>query len=470
MTVTTFYYPSNYGAGAVGTQGSYAGTGTYTAQFQSPAGTYTKLVVDSTTPGIYTVTFGYGGANPVTENVYQTQYSASNISETSDGTNNYILTNGPVAVGDTFTIPSTGSTTSTAFVPNPAFETDPTCFVSGTMIRTVDGDVAVEALRVGDLVVTSSGAHRPIRWLGHRTLDLRNHPAPANVQPIRIAADAFAPARPARDLFVSPGHSICVDILGEILIPAAVLVNGSTVAQVEVESVTYWHVELDSHDVLIAENLPAESYLEMDNRTFFAEAGIVTLGATPDAPSATHADFCRPFLAGGPIVDLVRSRLRERAMAAGWTLSDGQMAGLHVVADGLVVRPDVDGLAARFVLPADATDVWLVSETGIPSQLGIGDDGRRLGVCLRGLSIDDGLTSRRDVALDDTHLCVGFHACEDGIRRWTAGRARLPAMLWDGCRGQFFLRVDLASAPLPHWVAPIIAEQSKPGLRLVRAA
>ncbi len=67
------------------------------------------------------------------------------------------------------------------------------CFASGTLIRTPGGDVVVESLKVGDLVLTSSGAARPVKWLGHRNsregvgLSLRT-------EVIRIAADAFGPA------------------------------------------------------------------------------------------------------------------------------------------------------------------------------------------------------------------------------------------------------------------------------------
>ena len=166
-----------------------------------------------------------------------------------------------------------------------------TCFGSGTLIRTARGDVAVEALVVSDLAVTGSGAQRPIRWLGHRTIDCRKHSHPEHAVPICIAAHAFGENHPARDLFVSPGHAICVDVAGEVLIPAAVLVNGTTIFQVEVETVTYWHVELEEHDVILAENLPAESYLEMGNRGFFTESSTVILDASPDAPARTHADF-----------------------------------------------------------------------------------------------------------------------------------------------------------------------------------
>ena len=98
-----------------------------------------------------------------------------------------------------------------------------------------------------------------------------------------------------------------------MLIPALALVNDTTVTQLVVDTVTYWHVELDSHDILLAENLPAESYLEMGNRGFFAEGDVILLAACPDAPVPTHADFCRPFHASGPIVDAVRACLETRA-------------------------------------------------------------------------------------------------------------------------------------------------------------
>ena len=187
------------------------------------------------------------------------------------------------------------------------------CFAQGTAIRTAHGDIAVEALRIGDLVVTSSGATRPIRWLGHRTIDCRRHPDPRAAWPVRIARDAFGPAAPARDLYVSPAHAICVDMMGEVLIPAIALVDDGAITQAEVDSVTYWHVELDSHNVILAENLRCESYLDMGNRGFFADSGVVSLGAGPDAVALSRAAFCRPFHSEGALVEVVRRRLAGRA-------------------------------------------------------------------------------------------------------------------------------------------------------------
>ena len=149
----------------------------------------------------------------------------------------------------------------------------PVCFAAGVLIRIVAGDRAVEDLRVGDLVVTSSGTHRPVRWLGHRMIDCRSNPLKS--WPVRIARDAFGTDMPTRDLYVSPEHSLCVSVADtEVLIPAEKLVNGSTVAFAPTDTVTYWHVELDSHDILLANGLPAESFLEMGaNRRFFAANG-----------------------------------------------------------------------------------------------------------------------------------------------------------------------------------------------------
>jgi|SRR5579871_2655275 len=144
------------------------------------------------------------------------------------------------------------------------------CFRSGTRIRTNRGDVAVETLRVGDVVTTAYGKERPIKWLGHADVDCRAEPDPRSAWPVRIAADAYGPSKPDRDLYVSPYHRILV---GEMIVPAIDLTNGGTISQVEVDKVTYWHVELASHDVLLANNLPAESYEERgDNRSGFVEA------------------------------------------------------------------------------------------------------------------------------------------------------------------------------------------------------
>jgi hypothetical protein len=195
------------------------------------------------------------------------------------------------------------------------------CYGPGTLIRTIAGDVAVEDLRIGDLVVTGSGEHRPVRWLGQRTVACRQHPDPRMAHPVRIARDAIGPNRPCRDLTVSPEHAVAVTVVDEVLVPAHRLVNGATIAYAECETITYWHVELDSHDILIANGLPAESYIDCGNRSFFTGCQ----GEAARAPSGSLAAYCRP-LADETVVRAVRSRLRARALDLGWQLATDPLA------------------------------------------------------------------------------------------------------------------------------------------------
>jgi len=299
------------------------------------------------------------------------------------------------------------------------------CFGAGTRIRTTDGDRPVETLAVGDLVVTASGEPRPIKWLGHRRIDCRRHPQPNEAQPIRIAAHAFGENRPARDLFLSPGHAICIDLSGEALIPAQSLANGTTVAQLDVDEVTYWHVELDSHDILLAENLACESYIDMGNRGFFVEGDAVALNGLPDAPERTHADFCRPFHDRGAIVERAKAMLRQQAESLGYRLTTS--ADAHLIADGKRVEPMwLNDTRLAFVLPAGVEDVKLCSRTFVPAHTCADTDDRRtLGLCLSRLQING-----TEIALDDEKvLGHGWHNPEGGpcaAWRWSNGVSSLP--------------------------------------------
>jgi hypothetical protein len=129
--------------------------------------------------------------------------------------------------------------------------------------------VPVEHLRVGDHVWTLKG-HQPARivWLGHRHIDCRHYHRPADVSPVRIRSGTFAAGLPVRDLYLSPDHAVFVD---GVLVPVRHLINGNTVVQEPVDEVTYYHVELATHDVILAEGLPCESYLDTGNRAAFEE-------------------------------------------------------------------------------------------------------------------------------------------------------------------------------------------------------
>jgi autotransporter passenger strand-loop-strand repeat protein len=194
------------------------------------------------------------------------------------------------------------------------------CYCRGTLIRTDRGDVAVEALAVGDRVVTYAGATAPVRWIGHRRVACRSHPDAASVWPVLVAADAFAARQPQRDLLLSPEHAVFVE---GVLIPIRHLINGASIVQIAVEDVEYWHVELDRHDVLLAENLPAESYLDTGNRRAFANGGDVVqmhpaFSADRSCELIWEARGYASLRIEGEAVGRVAARLRRRAMQGGF--------------------------------------------------------------------------------------------------------------------------------------------------------
>lgn len=333
----------------------------------------------------------------------------------------------------------------------------PVCFVEGTRIRTDRGEITVEALAVGDRVITASGEIRPIRWLGHRTITCSHYPEPRSVWPIRVCASAFGEGRPNRDLLVSPGHGLCVTCVDEVLILAEQLLNGVTIVQQQMDQVTYWHVELDCHDILIANGMPAESYLEAGNRQFFVEGNAVDLHALPDGSALTHDALCRPLVDPGPLLDVVRQRLVARAERIGWTRHASFEC--HVIVDGRRLEPLRMGNTLAFQMPSSVQDIRLISDIFVPNDMDGGGDRRELGLNLTLLSVSDA-SACRVVAVDDARLGRGFHPAErhgEALWRWTRGDAVLPPSLWEGLTGTVAFRIDLGFSPLRKWKPPTTA-------------
>ncbi|MGC8531319.1 MAG: Hint domain-containing protein [Acidiphilium sp.] len=183
-----------------------------------------------------------------------------------------------------------------------------TCFCPGTNIATPDGPVAVEQLAIGDPIITRSGATRPIKWIGRRTYAARFATGNLRLAPVCVRAGALSDARPQRDLWISPQHALFIN---GALIPVALLINGSTILQPEITGdITYYHIELDNHDVLLAEGAPAETYVNDDNRLMFHNADTYAAlypGAEPPAR------YCAERLLDGPKLASIRSSLATRA-------------------------------------------------------------------------------------------------------------------------------------------------------------
>ncbi len=149
------------------------------------------------------------------------------------------------------------------------------CFAAGTRIGTDRGPVTVESLQVGDAVTLAGGGARAAVWIGSRTIDCARHPRPETVWPVCVARGAFGENVPGHALYLSPDHAVFVN---QVLIPVKLLVNGTSITQVERDRITYYHVELPEHAVILAEGLAVESYLDTGDRYDFAtDAGVIRL-------------------------------------------------------------------------------------------------------------------------------------------------------------------------------------------------
>lgn len=140
------------------------------------------------------------------------------------------------------------------------FTGDIVCFAHDTMIETNEGQVAVQVLRVGDLVRTKDNGLQPIRWIGSRTVD-----AVGRFAPIEIAEDVLGNDRP---LVLSPQHRVMLSgwqaelLFGvpEVLVAAKHLVDDKKILRREGGTVTYFHMMFDQHEIVYADGAPCESF------------------------------------------------------------------------------------------------------------------------------------------------------------------------------------------------------------------
>jgi hypothetical protein len=326
------------------------------------------------------------------------------------------LSSGPLAESGT-----------TFLTTRPTLDTSPidtACYARGTMIRTDRGEVSIEELSIGDRVVTHSEKHKTIKWIGRgQALSTggRQHAA----TPVIVRKAAIADNVPVRDLRITKGHALFID---GVLIPVEELINHRSIFWDDrAQEVQIYHIELETHDVLIANGAPAESYRDDGNRWLFRNANS-GWHLPPQEP-------CAPLLTSGPVVDAIWRRLLDRAgPRPGVPLTDDP--DLHLLVDG----QRVDGKARSrgvyaFRLPRRPSSVHIISRAGSPDELGIARDPRLLGVALRQAVVWRG-PQMRLMEASDPALAHGFHQFEEtnGLR-WTDGDALLSATLFDGIDG-----------------------------------
>jgi hypothetical protein len=207
------------------------------------------------------------------------------------------------------------------------------CFLKGTKIETAEGERRIEDLAIGDMLPTRFGGLRPVQWIG-RYSRKKSDPSKRwvkDVLPVRIARSALGPDLPHADLYVTAGHCLLID---GVLAPAEMLINGTTITRHEpvgCEELEYYHIKLESHDVVYAEGAPAETLFFVDESAVnFADylrqygspateggrcAPLVHIGGGRDEMKSRLRSALSPWVDRRDQADKVRDRLEERAFS-----------------------------------------------------------------------------------------------------------------------------------------------------------
>lgn len=213
----------------------------------------------------------------------------------------YSLSNG------TFDLPSGTTITYTTFENGTGFP----CFVRGTLIKTELGQRLVEQLKAGDVIPTQEHGPKQIRWIGNGQFSSADMMANPKLRPVRIMQDALGNGLPDRDLLVSRQHRMLVQSIiaermfgrPEVLIPTIKLTElpGIFVDE-EIETVEYFHLLFDQHQIIYAEGAPTESLFtgpealnsvsaeaQREIRTIFPD--ITEMGYTPEPACYIPSDI-----------------------------------------------------------------------------------------------------------------------------------------------------------------------------------
>ena len=139
------------------------------------------------------------------------------------------------------------------------------CFAAGTLIATPQGEVAVDALAIGDMIRTADGRDVPVKWIGRQTV--AKFFVGEKAQMVRIAAGTLGTHT---DLCVTGDHGVIID---GYVVNASALVNGHSIDFVPLcdleDRYAVYHIDTAAHDVILANGAAAETYLDTPGRQVF---------------------------------------------------------------------------------------------------------------------------------------------------------------------------------------------------------
>ncbi|MGD7070226.1 Hint domain-containing protein [Acetobacter sp. AAB5] len=329
-----------------------------------------------------------------------------------------------------------------------------TCFLSGSMIRTPEGDVAVEDIKIGDEIVafdwkSNKEVTQPVVWAGKsHAFAYANMPDDEAGYPVRVLKDAIADGVPYKDMLITPEH--CLFFEGKF-VPARMLVNGVSIFYDKtIVSYEYYHLEAEQHSVITADGMLTESYLDTGNRSSFRQEGkIASLRNTAKTwENDAGAPLCVDRAFVEPLFRKLEARNKEfiSSQVSAELIQD---PNLHLVTEnGAIIRPiRHGGQRYSFMLPANTSAVRIVSRASRPADV-IGpfvDDRRMMGVAVADVCF---VTAKEQVAVT-AHLQsekpIGWHDTDWTDCAWTNGDAVLPlGDLTRGCMGILALSIRAA--------------------------
>jgi hypothetical protein len=188
------------------------------------------------------------------------------------------------------------------------------CFLRGTRIATPNGDCKVEDLTTGDFVLANFGGVCPIksiRSFGY----VRNDAAPWSdlEKPVRVVQSALDDNVPQRDLYLTPAHALFVD---GVLVPVGSLVNGASIIVDDADdhdTLEYFHIELERHDVIQAENTPCETLLAAEQQR--CAPLVQFIGGRSQLKSRIRSALA-PLVDRRHRLDVIRDRIEERGLVS----------------------------------------------------------------------------------------------------------------------------------------------------------
>lgn len=312
------------------------------------------------------------------------------------------------------------------------------CFLSGSMIRTSEGDIAVEDIQIGDEVLAfdwknNKEVTRPVVWAGKAHATVRPELSDDEAGwPVRILKDAIADGVPYKDMLITAEHCL---FFRDRFVPVRMLVNGVSIFyDKSITSYDYYHVETEQHSVITADGMLTESYLDTGNRSSFRQEGkIATLrGAVKNwaddagAPLGVERSFVEP---------LFRALEWRENSIVGTKISTTKIEtttdpDLHLITQtGAVIRPmRKTAHHYSFMLPPNTESVRIVSRSSRPSDV-IGpfvDDRRYMGVAVADVQLQCAKQQFDITSHLQDEKPAGWHDTDWTDCAWTNGNAELP--------------------------------------------